>query len=214
MATLESYVQSDAARLALCVRTIIQERGLVSLPTETFYGLGVNPFDAQAVDRLLRVKGRDDRKPVLVLIGDRGQLPLLAAEIPPMAELLMETFWPGALTILFPALPVLPHGLTAKTGVVGIRLSAWVPLTNLLQVVGPVTGTSANRTGRPPARTAEQVQKEFGADVDLIVDTGETPGGLASTVVDPREPVRLIREGAISRQMIQNVLQTKGLSLM
>ena len=213
MATLEPYVASDVPRLGRLIRATTQERGVVALPTETFYGLAVNPFDEQAVDRLLQVKGRKEGKPVLVLIADRSQLPLLAAEVSPVAHLLMESFWPGPLTILFPADPSLPRNLTAGTGCVGVRLSSYVPLTKLLKITGPLTGTSANHSGSLPATTADQVRRELDRDIDLIIDAGETQGGLPSTVVDPGKPVRLIRDGAVSRQMIQNVLQTRGLSL-
>jgi len=187
---------------------------VVGLPTETFYGLGVNPFDEMAVERLFRIKGRTDGKALLILIGDRTQIPLLAGTISPIVALLMNAFWPGALTILIPALPTLPPKLTAQSGLVGIRLSSCVPLVRLLQLTGPVTGTSANRAGEHPACTAQEVERTFGSDVDMVIDAGRTPGGLPSSVVDAQEPVRLIREGAISLQMIQNVLQTQGIPLM
>ncbi|MBA5867002.1 MAG: threonylcarbamoyl-AMP synthase [Nitrospira sp. CR1.3] len=213
MATLEPYALPDLPRLGPSIRSLIQRGGLVALPTETFYGLGVNPFDESALDRLLGVKGRTDGKPILVLIGETAQLPLLTPNLSRIGRLLVELFWPGALTILFPAHPSLPSNLTAGTAVVGVRLSPCLPVTELLKVTGPVTGTSANRSGAAPARTAAQVQREFGRDVDLILDAGETPGGLPSTVIDSREPVRLIREGAVPRQKIQNVLQTHGILL-
>jgi L-threonylcarbamoyladenylate synthase len=213
MATLERFVASDRPRLGRAVQTTIQRQGLVALPTETFYGLAVDPFSEQAVARLLRVKRRVDEKPVLILIGDRVHLSLLAAQVSDVARLLMECLWPGALTILFPAHPSLPRNLTAATGLVGIRLSPCEPLTGLLNTVGPVTGTSANRSGAHPATSAQEVQNEFGDEIDLIIDAGRTPGGQPSTVIDAGHPVRLIREGAVSRQTIQNVLQTRGLSL-
>jgi len=183
------------------------------VPTETFYGLGVNPFDEHAVDRLLQLKGRTDGKPILVLIGQRAQLPSLVRRISSVANLLMDAFWPGPLTIVFPVGNSLPHNLTAGTGTVGVRLSSCRPLAELLTICGPLTGTSANRVGGSPAREAHQVQDAMGKDVDLIIDAGPTPGGLPSTVVDARRTVRLIREGAITRQMLQNVLQTRGMSL-
>jgi len=213
MATLEPYALPDLPRLGPSIRSLIERGGLVALPTETFYGLGVNPFDESALHRLLQVKGRTDGKPILVLIGEAAQLPLLTPDLSRIGKLFVELFWPGALTILFPAHPSLPPNLTAGTGVVGVRLSPYLPVTELLKVIGPITGTSANRSGAAPARTAAQVQLEFGPDVDLILDAGETPGGLPSTVIDSREPVRLLREGAVPRQKIQNVLQTHGISL-
>lgn len=213
MATIEIYSSSVFPRLSRSVSQVIHDGGIVAVPTETYYGLGVDPFNEQAVDRLLHLKAREDGKPILVLIGRRAQLLTLVQNIPPMATVLMDTFWPGPLTILFAAHSSLPHNLTAGTGTVGVRLSSCGLLVELLAITGPLTGTSANRAGAPPAQEAIQVQATLGHDVDLIVDAGPTPGGLPSTVVDARGPVRLIREGAVTRQMLQNVLQTRGISL-
>lgn len=213
MATIEIYSSSVFPRLSRSVSQVIHDGGIVAVPTETYYGLGVDPFNEQAVDRLLHLKAREDGKPILVLIGQRAQLLTLVQNIPPMATVLMDTFWPGPLTILFAAHSSLPHNLTAGTGTVGVRLSSCGLLVELLAITGPLTGTSANRAGAPPAQEAIQVQATLGHDVDLIVDAGPTPGGLPSTVVDARGPVRLIREGAVTRQMLQNVLQTRRISL-
>jgi L-threonylcarbamoyladenylate synthase len=160
------------------------------------------------------VKGRDEQKAILVLIADHAQLSLLVSQVSPSAQVLMDAFWPGPLTLLFAARPGLPEALTAHTGTIGVRLSPCAPLIDLLSTVGPVTGTSANRSGCPPARSAAEVQASLGSDLDLIVDAGTTPGGLASTVVDARSAVRLVREGPISRQMLQNVLDTHRIALL
>lgn len=213
MAAIEPYSHSDLSLLSQRVDAIVRRGGIVAIPTETFYGLGVNPFDEEAVDRLLRVKGRGDGKPILVLIGSLEQLPCVTRIVSPVARILIDAFWPGPLTLLFPALPSLPGNLTAGTGMVGVRLSSCGPLVELLRRIGPLTGTSANRTGRPPAQTARMVEEELGRDVDAIIDAGSTAGGLPSTVIDVRQPIRVIREGAVTRQMIQNVLQTHGISL-
>lgn len=213
MAAIEPYSHSDLSLLSQRVDAIVRRGGIVAIPTETFYGLGVNPFDEEAVDRLLRVKGRGDGKPILVLIGSLEQLPCVTRIVSPVARILIDAFWPGPLTLLFPALPSLPGNLTAGTGMVGVRLSSCEPLVELLRRIGPLTGTSANRTGRPPAQTARMVEEELGRDVDAIIDAGSTAGGLPSTVIDVRQPIRVIREGAVTRQMIQNVLQTHGISL-
>lgn len=213
MAVIELYSAPDLPRLSRSVIQIVHNGGIVAVPTETYYGLGVDPFNQQAVDRLLQLKGRADGKPILVLIGQRAQLLALVQDIPPLARVLMDAFWPGPLTILFAAHSSLPHNLTAGTGTVGVRLSSCRPLVELLSVAGPLTGTSANRVGGSPAQEASQVQETLGHDIDLIVDAGPTPGGLPSTVVDARGPVRVIREGAVTRQMLQNVLQTHGISL-
>jgi L-threonylcarbamoyladenylate synthase len=213
MAVIERYSPSDLPRLSRSVIQIVGDGGIVAVPTETYYGLGVDPFNQQAVDRLLQLKGRGDGKPILVLIGKRAQLLMLVQNIPPVATVLMDAFWPGPLTILFAAHSSLPHNLTAGTGTVGVRLSSCRPLVELLSVAGPLTGTSANRAGGSPAQVAGQVQASLGDDIDLIVDAGPTPGGLPSTVVDARDVVRMVREGAVTRQMLQNVLETRGISL-
>jgi L-threonylcarbamoyladenylate synthase len=125
----------------------------------------------------------------------------------------MNAFWPGPLTIVFPAADELSDAVTAGTGSVGIRLSAWPPLIDLLCRVGPVTGTSANYEGAPPPRRAEEVQDSLGDSVDLIVDAGPTPGGRPSTVIDVQGPIRIIRDGAIERSAIVAHLAVHGLHL-
>ena len=213
MASIESYSPSTVERLSRQVASVLQRSGLVAIPTETFYGLGVNPFDARAVDRLRAVKGREDAKPFLVLVASINDLSAFVEHVPPAASLLIEGFWPGPLTILFPARASLPHALTAGTGLVGMRVSSCRPLCELLTRVGPLTGTSANRAGAAPARTAEAVQQALGDAVDLILDAGPTPGGLPSTVVDAHHSLRIVREGAIERSVIEARLHQRGFSL-
>ncbi|HSB44779.1 MAG TPA: L-threonylcarbamoyladenylate synthase [Nitrospira sp.] len=213
MAEIIPYSPDALPHLIRRVSERLYQGGIVAIPTETFYGLAVDPFDEAAVERLRRLKGREDGKPILVLIGSMDQLPLLAREVPSIAKILIEAFWPGPLTILFPAVPALPVNLTAGTGLVGIRLSSSKPLMALLAHVGPLTGTSANLAAQPPARTAMMVEQALGQEVDLIVDAGTTAGGLPSTVIDVQQPLRVVRDGAVTRQMIQNVLQTHGISL-
>ena len=190
---------------------VVRDGGVIAFPTETFYGLGVTPGDSAAVQRLFALKGRSPASsPILVLIRHRQDLESLTSEISPSAELLMKACWPGPLTIVFRASSRVPSVLTAGTGTIGIRLSAAPSLQRLLDAVGgPLTGTSANRSGALPAVTAEDVQVSLGVDVDLILDGGRTPGGFASTVVDTTvTPVRLIREGALSRSAVLSVLGT------
>jgi L-threonylcarbamoyladenylate synthase len=213
MAAIESLLSSVTPDLIASVRRVIHSGGMVALPTETYYGLGVDPFASRAVDRLIAVKGRPDGKPILVLIGHRSQLSSLVQDLPPLATALMDLFWPGPLTILFPALPILPPQLTGGTGTVGVRLTSCEPLARLLQAVGPLTGTSANRAGGLPFCTASAVQEVLGCDLDLILDGGRTPGGLPSTVVDGWHGAGVIREGAIARQTLADMLQTRGMTL-
>jgi len=213
MATIERYMASTVPVLAERARRVLGESGLIALPTESFYGLGVAPFDEQALARLWQVKGRSEGKPILVLIGDESQMGPFVRSIPHAAHVLMRVFWPGPLTIVFPAAVGLSYAVTAGTGSVGIRLSAWQPLCDLLRRLGPVTGTSANREGIPPPTTAKEVQDSLGDVLDLIIDAGSTPGGRPSTVIDVRGPIRIIRDGAIERGAIVAQLAAHGLHL-
>jgi L-threonylcarbamoyladenylate synthase len=213
MATIEDYAASTVPVLADLVRRVLGESGLIALPTESFYGLSVAPFDEQALARLWQIKGRSQGKPILVLIGDRSQLEPFVRSIPHAAHVLMNAFWPGPLTIVFAAAPGISDAVTAGTGSVGIRLSAWQPLVDLLGRAGPVTGTSANREGMPPPRTAEEVQYNLGDALDLIIDAGPTPGGPPSTVIDVRGPIRIVRNGSIERAVIEARLVDHGLHL-
>ena len=213
MATIERYTASTVSVVADLSRRVLGARGVIALPTESFYGLGVCPFDEQALVKLWQIKGRSEGKPVLILIGDTSQLGLFVQRIPPAATALMNAFWPGPLTIVFPAVAGLSNAVTAGTGSVGIRLSAWPPLHDLLRRVGPVTGTSANREGMPPSTTAEEVRYNFGSEIDLIVDAGPTPGGRPSTVIDVQGPIRIVRDGAIERDAIMAQLAARSLYL-
>jgi L-threonylcarbamoyladenylate synthase len=213
MASIERYMAPTAPAIADLMRRVLGENGLIALPTESFYGLAVAPFDEQALAKLWQVKARSEGKPILILIGDGSQLEPFVQRIPHAATVLMKAFWPGPLTIVFPAAVGLSDAVTAGTGSVGIRLSAWQPLRDLLRRVGPVTGTSANREGMPPPTTAEEVQDSLGDVLDLIIDAGPTPGGRPSTVVDIRGPIRIIRDGAIERDAIVEQLAAHSLYL-
>jgi L-threonylcarbamoyladenylate synthase len=213
MATIERYRVSTVSVLAERARRVLEEGGLIALPTESFYGLAAAPFDGQALARLWQAKGRSEGKPILLLIGDESQLAPFVRSIPHAAHILMNAFWPGPLTIVFPATVGLSDAMTAGTGSIGIRLSAWPPLRDLLRRVGPVTGTSANREGIPPPTTVKEVQDSLGNVLDLIIDAGPTPGGRPSTVIDVRGPIRIIRDGAIERIAIVAQLAAHGLHL-
>lgn len=212
-AAIERYTASTIPVLADRMRLVLGESGLIALPTESFYGLAVAPSDEEALAKLWQVKGRSKGKPILVLIGDASQLGLFVRTIPPAGRILMDAFWPGPLTIVFPAAGGLSDAVTAGTGSVGVRLSAWQPLRDLLRRVGPVTGTSANREGVLPPTTVEEVQRNLGDALDLIVDAGPTVGGRPSTVIDVRGPIRIVRDGSIERGAIVAQLAGYGLSL-
>ena len=190
---------------------IVRRGGVIAFPTETFYGLGACPFDACAVQRIFDLKGRPFQDaPILVLVRSRADLETLAVEITPAAERLMEACWPGPLTIVFRASVAVPSVLTAGTGTIGVRLPAHPDVQRLLEAVGgPLTATSANRSGRPPAMTVDEVERTLGDGVDAILDGGATPGGLPSTVVDTTvTPPRVIREGRVSTAAVLAIINS------
>ena len=178
---------------------VIGAGGVLAFRTDTFYGLGANPFDAEAVHKVNDLKGREG-KPVLVLVSDAEVCGRLTATRSPLFESLSRKFWPGPLTLVVPAHTLLPDELTAGTGTVGVRLPADAEVRDFVRACGgALTATSANRAGRPPARTAEQVAGEFPSGLSLIIDGGEVNVTKPSTVVDVcGDRPRLIREGVLA----------------
>ena len=177
----------------------LQRNGAIAVPTETFYALAVNPFQAEALVRVFALKDRAPGKPVLVMVDGPEMLNQVAREVPGLARRLMEKFWPGPLSIIFPSLPHLPRLLTGGTGTIAVRQPRQALTCRLIAALGfPITGTSANRAGCRPCVRAEEVAREFGEGVDLILDAGPCPGGLPSTIVDvTNSPPRLVRAGAM-----------------
>jgi L-threonylcarbamoyladenylate synthase len=129
--------------------SVLKKNGLIVYPTETFYGLGANCLSPEAVKKIFVLKRRDPAKPLPVVISDRSMLDSLAAEIPPAAEPFMRLYWPGPLTLIFPANPLLPEELLGATKSIGIRLPAHAGLRDLVKKAGfPITATSANISGK------------------------------------------------------------------
>jgi len=179
--------------------TVIRQGGVVALPTETYYGLAVDPFNEEAVSRLFTLKKRPSAKPLLTLIANMSHLDRLTPEIPAVYLPLLD-FWPGPLTLVFTAHPFLSPLVTGKTGTVGARISSH-PLAQCLvrELDQPVTATSANISGLPAAITADEVRQAFGRHLDFIIDGGMTPGGKGSTLVGLQQGrLTLIRQGVIS----------------
>ena len=180
-------------------RDVVRARGVIAYPTDTFYGLGADPRDPEAVRRIFAIKGREAGQPILLLLHDRSEVAAWASAVTPSAERLMDRFWPGPLTLVFPAAPhVLPE-LTGGGGTIGLRVPGNELTRELLRHLGKaLTGTSANRSGGRDPRTVEEVMREVGDRVDLILDGGGTTGDRPSTVVDVTvEPPRIIRQGTI-----------------
>ncbi len=190
-----SLLPTDEIRQAL---TVIRQGGVVAIPTETYYGLAVDPFNEEAVARLFTLKKRPSAKPLLTLIASTSHLAMLTPEIPAIYLPLLD-FWPGPLTLVFTAHVALSPLVTGKTGTVGARISSH-PLAQCLvrELDQPVTATSANISGVPAAVTAAEVCQAFGGQIDYVIDGGRTPGGKGSTLVGLRRGrLALIREGVI-----------------
>ncbi|HHB74922.1 MAG TPA: threonylcarbamoyl-AMP synthase [Desulfobulbus sp.] len=189
---------------------LLLKRGkLVAYPTESWYGLAVDPFNRGAVDRLYAVKQREKSKPLPTLVSSRAQLDLLARDIPSCYRALMEKFWPGPLTLVFPAHLHIPTCLTAGTGTVAVRYSSHPVAAGLAEAFGrPITATSANISGRDPQDTAQGVAGCLGAEVDMILDGGRTAGICASTVVSCLEgTLTCVRPGRIAFSEVMEAVQ-------
>jgi L-threonylcarbamoyladenylate synthase len=182
--------------------------GMVAVPTESFYGLAVDAGNEEAIKRLLHVKNRRETHPILILIGSTEGLKGLVKDIPRFAWTLMEAFWPGGLTLVFKAGPQVSRLLTGGSEKIGVRLSSHPIPTELAHAAGvPITGTSANISGKLPCRDAEEVRGALGDKIDLIVDGGKTAGGKGSTVLDVTvDPPQVLRDGMISPQKLQRIL--------
>src|SRR6266700_728735 len=190
--------------------TIIQRGGIIAFRTDTFYGLGVDPFNAVAVQGLRELKGREEAKPILVLISDLKDVDLFISDRAGLFDRVSERFWPGPLTLVGRARDELADALTAGTETIGVRLPADDAARDLIRVCsGALTGTSANLSGLPPARTAQEVETYFPTRVDLIIDGGEVLVIEPSSVLDLSGAApRLIREGAVTRKELLRVFAT------
>ncbi len=187
-------------------RQTLDGGGLVAFPTDTVYGVGANAQNTLAIERIFRAKRRPREKAIPLLIAGVEKLPHVTADIPDSAHLLGERYWPGALTLVLMMHPGLPETIS-PSGTVGVRVPDHPVALGLLGAYGPLAVTSANLSGMPEARTAIEVQEALGEALDLILDGGRTPGGVASTVVDlTQEPPKLLREGPIPWEEIENML--------
>jgi tRNA threonylcarbamoyl adenosine modification protein (Sua5/YciO/YrdC/YwlC family) len=175
----------------------------IAYPTETQYGLGTDALNPFAVEALRELKGKG-AGPVLALIAARPSVALLAAEFPPPAEAVARTCWPGPVTVLLPARDGIPGGLVGPEGLVGVRISSHPVAFRLTQLLGrPVVSTSANPAGQEPLHEPDRIAETFDGRLRILVDGGRLPPGPPSTLVDGRTlPLRVLREGAVSRNSL------------
>ncbi|RLE56298.1 MAG: threonylcarbamoyl-AMP synthase [Thermoprotei archaeon] len=188
------------------VAQVVKSGGLIIYPTDTVYGLGADPLNEQAIRRVYAVKRRE-QKPLPVLVSSIERARELVY-VTPEAEKLMRAFWPGPLTIVLRKREHVPSTLTAGRNSLGVRQPNMELTIKLIEYCGGyLIGTSANISGHPAPRTAEEAMREIGMEVDVVIDAGPCPGGIPSTVIDlTTQPPRVVREGPIKREQIKEIL--------
>ncbi len=178
---------------------VIRAGGVAAVPTDTLYGLAADPFNAAAVKKLFRIKRRPENMPILLLVDSLQRMENLVARTPEGFRSLAARFWPGPLTMILPARPGVPCAVTAGSGTVAVRLPRSALIRSLVRLARrPLTGTSANLSGRAGGRSADEADRQLGALLDLLLDAGSAKRALPSTIVDlsGRAPL-VVRSGAI-----------------
>jgi L-threonylcarbamoyladenylate synthase len=192
--------------------SILRNGGLVIAPTETFYGIIADAWSRKAVDRLVTLKEREFGNPIPLIAGDTIIVSKSVATVPPLFKALSDEFWPGPLTLVLKAAKGFPDGITAGTDSIGIRVPSQSPALDLAKFLrGPLTATSANFPGRPPARSIRQLDEELVNSVDLVIDGGWTKGVQPSTVLNlTTDPPELIRSGILGKEVIDFLAKTNS----
>ena len=205
--------EQEAAAISAAAMAV--HRGdLVVIPTDTVYGLAADAFDPESVQNLLDAKGRGRHMPPPVLISAGTSLNALARDVPNYAKALVDAFWPGALTIVCRQQPSLQWDLGDTLGTVGLRMPKHDLTLALLERTGPLAVSSANVTGQPAARTADDAERMLGEAVSVIIDAGMSSGGDASTIVDATgDRPTMLRLGAIGYHEINAVLAGLGFEI-
>ena len=186
---------------------ILRGGGVVAIPTDTLYGLAACAPDEAAIERVFHLKGRSKGMALPLLLADAHDISIWAGDIPRVAWDLARHFWPGALTLVLKRGDDLPDAVCGGMDTVGLRVpDNQVPRSIARALGAPITGTSANRSGGPGLTTAKAVRAEFGDEIDMVVDGGETPEGSPSTVLDlSKGPPRILRPGSVSPRDIEAV---------
>jgi L-threonylcarbamoyladenylate synthase len=189
---------------------IVKNGGLIVYPTDTVYGLGCNPFDVQAVERIFETKGERKDKPLPILSSDIKCIQKIT-HLNETAMKIAEKFWPGALTLILPKKPSLPDIVTCGLGSVGVRIPNHPVALKLINLCdGLLVGTSANKTGHKPSKTAQEAAEQLGEQVDVILDAGPTPLRRESSVLDltSKKP-KMLREGPIKLEELLSALESQ-----
>ncbi|HHT7114885.1 TPA: L-threonylcarbamoyladenylate synthase [Bacillus cereus] len=192
---------------------LLRENEAIAFPTETVYGLGANAMNDEAIAKIFEAKGRPSDNPLIVHIGTKSQLDGIVKGIPPVAEQLMEHFWPGPLTIILPRKEGISEKVTAGLNTVGVRMPDHpVALALIEEANVPVAAPSANRSGRPSPTLASHVYEDLNEKIAGIVDGGATGVGVESTVIDCTSAVpTILRPGGITKEQLEAVIGTVSL---
>ena len=187
---------------------LLRKGGVVAVPTDTLYGLAASASDAGAVERVFRIKGRSRDMALPLLLADPGDIVVCAAEVSAIAWTLARHFWPGPLTLVVRRAPGIPGIVVGGMDTVAVRVPDHpVPRAVVRSLGAPITGTSANRSGGPAPISARAVLDQLGDEVDHVIDAGDCPIGVPSTVLDvTRAAPVLLRAGAVDRDRIEEVI--------
>jgi L-threonylcarbamoyladenylate synthase len=180
---------------------------LIVLPTDTVYGIGADAFTPASVTTMLAAKGRGRNMPPPVLIGTARAAAALADDLGAFGQALIEEFWPGALTLIFRASPTLAWDLGDTKGTVALRMPLHAVALDVLKQTGPLAVSSANRTGQPPATTAEEAESQLGEAVSVYLDGGPCDGNIPSTILDLTGVIpTLLRAGAVPVDRLRTIV--------
>ena len=187
---------------------ILRDGGLVAFPTETVYGLGGNALDEKAAGKIYATKGRPSDNPLIAHVSCAAEVTPLVKYIPEAGKKLMDAFWPGPLTIIFPKSDIVPYGTTGGLDTVAVRMPVDPVANRLIALAGvPVAAPSANTSGRPSPTTADHVWQDLNGKIEMIIDGGPVGIGVESTIVDVSGDVpAVLRPGAITMEMLKDVL--------
>jgi L-threonylcarbamoyladenylate synthase len=189
-------------------RHLLREGEAVAFPTDTVYGVGANAFERFAVQQIFALKKRPPDKALPVFIAQVHDLNLVARKVPNQAWLLLQQFWPGALTVVLPKVAALPDEVTAGGDTVAVRIPDHPVCLDLVAQVGrPLAVTSANISGQPTPATAQGVAQQLGPALPLVLDGGPSPSAQPSTIIDLSvSPPRLLRQGELSPDDLRKFL--------
>ena len=187
---------------------ILREGGLVAFPTETVYGLGANALDEEAARKIYEAKGRPSDNPLIAHVSAMEEVYPLVSQVSEKAKKLMDAFWPGPMTLIFPKSDLVPYGTTGGLDTVAVRMPSAPVANRLIALAGvPVAAPSANTSGRPSPTTAQHVLQDMDGRIDMIIDGGPVGIGVESTIVDVSvETPTVLRPGAITMEMLEEVL--------